>query len=541
MKRAAIYCRVSTEEQAEKFGLSSQLTELRALAARQGYTIPAGAEFLDDGYSGADLERPALAQLREAANARAFDVLLVHDPDRLSRRLVHQLLLTEEFERDGVQLEFVTTPREETPEGRLLLNVKGIIAEYEREKIRERTLRGKREARRGLVPAGPTPYGYRPDSAAPGKLVPHEETASVVRMIFQWLVEEQRSIRQITTELQALGIRPPRSHHWAKSTVRRILTNEVYAGLAYFNRRERLSGGPLRFRPSQEWVPIEVPALIPQGLWEAAQAQLRRNRTLMTGKPPARFYLLRGLLRCGACSWKLIGVPSHGRRVYRCRGRDRTVILPGQDRCHARTVSADRLEGLIWEAVVGVLRQPALVAERFEAYRVKLGAREVEVRSEAQHLERQLADLERQESKLLDLYLHEDLRIPLLRARVEEFRRQRQELEGRLARARERLVHQEAEAVHRDAVRQFCRLALRGLHRLTPEGRQRLLQALVDEVVLREETVEIHGVLPGRFPAPGQDHYRPEYPHDRPAGRGEDHAGPATSHHPASPDAGGGH
>ena len=172
--RAALYARVSTDEQAEKYGLSSQLTELGELAAKKSFTVPEGAEFVDDGYSGATLDRPALDRLREAVRARAFDVVLVHDPDRLSRKLAHQLLLVEELERAGVGLEYFTTPREDTPEGRLLLNVKGVVAEYEREKIRERTTRGKKQkARSKLVPTGPWPYGYRLDTTRPGGLGVH--------------------------------------------------------------------------------------------------------------------------------------------------------------------------------------------------------------------------------------------------------------------------------------------------------------------------------------------------------------------------------
>ena len=90
---------MSTDEQVERFGLSSQLTELRAFAVKQGWTIATGGEFVDDGFSGADLERPALTRLREAARLRVFDAILIHDVDRLARRLAHQLLLVEEFER----------------------------------------------------------------------------------------------------------------------------------------------------------------------------------------------------------------------------------------------------------------------------------------------------------------------------------------------------------------------------------------------------------------------------------------------------------
>ena len=505
--RAAIYCRVSTEEQAERYGLSSQLTELRALTVRKGYTVPEGAEFLDDGYSGADLDRPALNRLRQGLRAKAFQIILVHDPDRLARKLAHQLLLMEEIERAGVEIEFLTVSKDATPEGRLLLQVKGVIAEYEREKIRERTSRGRKEkARRGLVVAGPCPYGYRPDPANSGKLIIHEDEAETVRRIYRWLVEEGRSIRSIVTELRRLGIPSRRSPVWGKSSVRNILTNSLYAGQAYYNRRERTEspktgkrGTGRRFRAESEWIPIAVPAIVPPELFEHVRGQLIRNRGTLTGRPPIRFYLLRGLLRCGRCGRKLIGIPSHGRRVYRCVGRDRLVA---PDRCRARTESAEKLESLVWETVVGVLRKPKILEEKIRDHQTRLGVREVELRSEVEHLGRQLADLERQEERLLDLYLTEGVGVDRVRARLEGLARQRAGIKERLAQAERQAAASTAEEGRQEAIRRYCSQALRGLGRLAPEGRRRLLGALVDEVVVREGEVELHGVLPGRVPPP---------------------------------------
>src|SRR5207245_7903496 len=138
------------ENEAKRYGLAAQLVVVLAVAARKGYTVPAGAEYVDDGYSGASLERPALKKLREAIQAGAVDVVLVHDPDRLARHLAHQLLLVDELEVARIAVEWASGPRGTTIEGRLLDNVRGVIAEYEREKIRERTGRGRREKpRRG--------------------------------------------------------------------------------------------------------------------------------------------------------------------------------------------------------------------------------------------------------------------------------------------------------------------------------------------------------------------------------------------------------
>jgi site-specific DNA recombinase len=503
--RAAVYARVSTDEQAEKYGLTSQVHDLRALATRKTYTVPDGAEFLDDGYSGADLNRPALARLREAVRAKAVDVVLIHDPDRLSRRLPHQLLLLEEFERAGARVEFVTTPREDTPEGRLLLNVKGIIAEYEREKIRERTQRGKREkARRGLVVAS-FPYGYRLDPAAPGRLVVHEAEAEVVRLIYALLIDEQRSTRAIVAELRRLGIAPARRGRWGPTQVRRILGSDRYTGRAYYNRDESIenpkTGRRTRRaqRPASEWISVPIPAIVTPARFAAAQVQLQRNREAQVGRPARFTYLLRGLLRCDLCGNRYVGVPSHGRRYYRCFGRNR-ILSHGT--CRSPWLSADTAEASVWGAITDVLRDPATLLRKLVGYTTRRGVRDVELRSGVEHLRRLMADVDRQEHRLLDLYLDETLRTDALRGRLGELARRREGLRERLARAEAQATAHGALEARQGAITRWCAQACRGIDRLDDKGRQRLLAALVDEIrVLPDRSLEIHGLLPGRTTA----------------------------------------
>src|SRR5438552_1640269 len=183
--RAVLYGRVSTEEQAEKYGLSSQLRELRAVAKREGYTIV--AEYVDDGVSGATLDRPQLARLREAARARAFDVVLVHAVDRLSRDLLNQLIVTEELRSLGIRIALPSGLIEDSPEAQALVQMQGVFAGVERHKIRERTTRGRREkARKGLVVSGPWPFGYQHDASQPGGLGVVEDEARIVLQMFAW-------------------------------------------------------------------------------------------------------------------------------------------------------------------------------------------------------------------------------------------------------------------------------------------------------------------------------------------------------------------
>jgi len=161
--RAAIYARVSSEQQAEAGTIVSQVEALTERMGQEGLFIEPELRFIDEGYSGATLARPGLERLRDVAAAGAIDRLYVHCPDRLARKYAYQVLLVDELQRCGVELVFLNHELGQTPEEDLLLQVQGMVAEYERAKILERSRRGKlHAARRGSVNvlAG-APYGYR--------------------------------------------------------------------------------------------------------------------------------------------------------------------------------------------------------------------------------------------------------------------------------------------------------------------------------------------------------------------------------------------
>jgi site-specific DNA recombinase len=159
---AAIYARVSTEDQGKGFSIPTQIEACQKLADREGYTVPESHILVDEGISGTTMDRPGLRKLRDLVNAKAITAVVVHDPDRLSRNLGHQLLLAEEFERAGVKLLIVSHPLEQGPEGWLFFQMRGALAEYERAKILERTHRGRNgRAQAGHVWGGQVPLGYR--------------------------------------------------------------------------------------------------------------------------------------------------------------------------------------------------------------------------------------------------------------------------------------------------------------------------------------------------------------------------------------------
>ena len=159
MTRVGLYGRVSSDVQEKEHTIWSQMDDLRRHAQQHGYDVV--EEYLDEGYSGATLQRPGLDRLRDAITTGQLDVVLFHSPDSLDRKAVYQYLILEEMEKAGVRPEFLDCPVDDSPESKMLLGMQGLFAEYERAKIVERTRRGKlHRAREGALVGGHAPYGY---------------------------------------------------------------------------------------------------------------------------------------------------------------------------------------------------------------------------------------------------------------------------------------------------------------------------------------------------------------------------------------------
>src|SRR5437016_9259476 len=209
--QVAIYARVSSDQEAEAHTVASQVAALRERVGTEGLALPAAMQFIDEGYSGATLVRPALERLRDVVAASSVDRLYVHSPDRLARKYAYQVLLVDEFRRAGVEVIFLNRALGHSPEDDLLLQVQGMIAEYERAKIIERHRRGKRHAARAgavHVPSG-APYGdrwvahYEGGGQARYELIPDE--ARVVRQVFAWLGRDRLTIGEVCRRLTEAG------------------------------------------------------------------------------------------------------------------------------------------------------------------------------------------------------------------------------------------------------------------------------------------------------------------------------------------------
>ena len=241
MRMAAIYARVSSEQQREENTIASQTAALIEFAKNHDLEVPQEWVFEDEGYSGAVLERPGLERVRDLAAEGQIQVVLAYAPDRLSRKYAYQILLIEEFARHGVETLFVKSPQSDSAEDQLLVQFQGMIAEYERAQILERSRRGKRHrAQAGEVSVlSNAPYGYRymrKTDEAPAAYVVEESEAGVVRRVYQMYTVEGRSIGEIARRLNHEGVPPRKAGRWERSVIWAMLRNPAYRGTACFGK-----------------------------------------------------------------------------------------------------------------------------------------------------------------------------------------------------------------------------------------------------------------------------------------------------------------
>lgn len=397
-QQIAIYARVSSEQQTEAKTIESQVAALHERIAQEGLSLSTELTFIDDGYSGATLIRPGLEQLRDVAVMSGLDQIYVHSPDRLARKYAYQVLLLDEFQQAGVDVIFLNRALAQSPEDDLLLQVQGMIAEYERAKIMERSRRGKRyAAQNGRVSVlSGAPYGYRYISKQEGEgqaryeIMPEE--ARVVRRIFHWIGYERLSIGEVCRRLQQAGERTRTGRTiWDRSVVPDILKNPAYKGTAAFGKtrqepmRPKLRpgrGDPLIPRrpkstvdvPVEQWLYIPVPDLVSEALFTAVQDQLEENRKrARLGQRGAR-YLLQGLLVCAGCDYAYYGKAVSNKAAkgkkrdyayYRCIGTD-AYRFGGERICDNLQVRTDKLDEWVWDEVCTLLENPHRLEQEYQ-------------------------------------------------------------------------------------------------------------------------------------------------------------------------------
>ena len=500
--RAAIYCRVSTEDQErEGTSLQTQLEACLNYCRDKGYEV---AYHFSEAYSGLTLQRPKLNELRELVRAGDIDVIAVYCLDRLSRDPTHGVILTQELEKHNVTLEAVTETVDSSELGKLMSYIRGFASKLEAEKIRERTMRGKKaKARQGKIPSGGFAriYGYDYIKVAQengGRRVINETEAKWVRKIYQWLVNDGMSTTAITYRLRAFNAPTKHGGLWVRQSVLAILKNPAYTGKTYAFTTVK---GKLFRKPREEWIEIPdvTPAIISEEMFEAAQKQLEVNRQ-NAKRNMKREYLLRGHIRCRHCGRAFVGGITvtnlkgkrYVRRHYRCLGK--LKMYSPVNRCQNKSWGADKLEALVWEQIERVLDNPELIIKEIEKQRQdtnQLGVLEAEL----EQIERRLKALDREQEQLLQWALKgfPDNMIVAENKRINE---KRASLEAQKAELETQIKASQDAAISLPKLEHFVELLREKLTTLDYDTKRTALDMLNIKVWLDGNSVEITGVIP---------------------------------------------
>ncbi len=501
MKTAAIYCRVSTDNQeAEGTSLQTQLEACREYCQGRGYDV---AYRYSEAYSGLTLDRPQLNELRELVRNEQIDVVVVYCLDRLSRNATHGVIIRDEFDKHHVILESVTEDIDKTPLGEAITYLRGTFSQIEAEKIRERTMRGKRaKAKEGRISCGGAArlYGYdyiKVSQVNGGRRVINDIEASWVRKIYQWLVNDGLSTSAITYRLRDLNAPTKHNRLWCRAAVINILKNPAYTGHTYAFTTTK---GKRFTRPKEDWIEIDgvTPAIISQEQFEAAQKQLLKNRQ-QSPRNVKNQYLLRGHIRCRRCGRAYYGCLTKDRfdsvreltRRYRCSGKFRMV--EPLNRCTNRSWKADILEAKVWAELEGYLSNRDLIMSELEKQHHdanQLGAYEAEL----QQIERQFKAVGREQHQLLQWAL-KDFPADQVEAENRRLNKAKETLTAQKAALEAQFRASQDASINISKLEAFIEQMQNRLPTLDFEGKRLALDMLGITVWLDGQTIEVTGTV----------------------------------------------
>lgn len=520
IKLIAIYARVSTSNQENEGTIETQLLVLREFAQKNGYTIV--QEYLDNGWSGDILARPALDQLRIDAKKKIWEAVLIYDPDRLARRYSYQELVMDELRELGVEVTFITVPSPKNSEDKILHGVKGLFAEYERAKISERFRLGKlRKVREGHVLTTEAPFGYnyiRKTIGPNGEKIHgyyeiNPEEARIVKMIFSWITEENLNIRRTIIRLKELGIKPKKSKRgvWNTSTLTNMLRNRAYVGEAHWGssyavvpekpikneRYKKIKKTSRRMRPEEEWIAskIPVPVIIDKELFARTRAQLKTNSSLCPRNKKYE-YLLGSKIRC-VCGRTRGGVGPQGgkHRYYRCNDRIYSFPLPAT--CREGAINARIADKLVWSKVAKLMSSPDLIMAQANRW---LGAKRNKINGSAGDLdliEKEVKKLKEQEDRYNKAYGAGLFSMEKLKEYTVPIRDRINSLEIQMAKTKQEENRFNSAIMPNQAeIKEFTKEAIKTLHNLNYEVKRAIMMSVLDKVIGTQQKLEVYGYLP---------------------------------------------
>lgn len=491
----ALYARISSEDQS-RYSIPDQIRKCRQKAQSEDVK-----DYIDEGFSGEFLDRPAMIQLRADVKAGLITKVICLDPDRLSRKLVNQLIVSEEIEKRA-ELVFVNGEYARTPEGMLFYQMRGAVAEFEKAKINERMSNGRRQkARSGKIVRDYQVYGYGFDKESASMYVIEEE-ANIVRLIFELLTTPNpkiKGINSIANYLSELGIPTKKgSPKWHRQVVRQIILNRAYIGEFYQNRwntegmlgnKHRLNEDKVRMteRPKSEWIHVPCPAIIPTVQFDHAQ-KLMEEAKRRWAKDSKHEYLLSGLLRCGICGNTMTGRNQKNWNTHTREYSDLKTTAGYKNKGCGHRVKCSEIDEYVWENILSQLNNP----DRISANRQEVESVSFE-ENELVRLQNLIENAKAGRKKLLKLFSSgsKDIGEEELREAMRDLKEEEESLIEKHSNLKEKLSQNQTSEHSKHLLKEVIEYYVK-LEELTFQDKQGMIRHIVKEIQVFKDEIVIY-------------------------------------------------
>jgi site-specific DNA recombinase len=495
--KTALYVRVSSDRQDVDLSVAAQLKALREYAARNGHSVV--REFIDEAESGRTSYRSQFRQMIAMARQtdKPFDLILVYKYSRFTRSREDSIVYKALLKKSGVQLFSITEPVEDTAMGRFMQSIIECLDEFYSENLGEEVTRGMREsASRGFYLCSRAPYGYRRIKVNDGgkertKLDIDQFQSQVVAGIFEGVVSG-KGLVEIVKELNSKGIAGPKGNGWSKTTLHKILSNEIYTGNMIWGRHSKRGLPPVHADNA-------CPAIVDRETFRRVRGFLR-GRSFSSVHPQriSSRYLLSGVARCGHCGKALIGVEAKsGKFAYYVCG---TLIRKGAQSCPSRYLNASKLEELVIEKIRDHVLPPANLIRLAKMATEELNRNAAVYETEIQTIDSAIADVAARLVRLYDALETGKISIDLLAPRIRELKERQDKLQGRKAELHMLLTGEKAEV----ATQQEVAKCAADFQELLEEGslaeKKAFVRSFVDEVRVTGDHVLVNYRLPMSLP-----------------------------------------
>lgn len=504
MKQAVIYARVSTQQQENEKTIESQLEELRGICKKEGIKIV--EEYIDNGWPGSTLARPALDKLRDDAQKGLFEKVFIYSSDRLGRDHIDQGIVLREFKKANIEIVF--KDRLLTDDNKLLTDIESLLAEYERRQFLERTRRGKMHKARNKFVGYVPKLGYRyikKTSNQDGYLEIDKEGARTIRAMFDLYIKH-RSTGQVARELNSKGMKTQRGSMWTASRISTFLKNELFSGQGYFNQRHRAEPkikkkypkrifSSSRVADRKDWIPYKSPAIITKEKFDLVHSL--RKESYGKIRIAKRLYLLgRGLLRCGECGSSLVGetqfrITKKGKNMhsyYRCNNGSKRFPLPAT--CSIHRVKSETIEEKVWDFIKQTLSNPKFLIDLLFHYNNQ--NKDIDaLKLEQMELLKSKERIKQNKNKLFDLYEIDSIDKEELAKRMGDYTQAEKQIDKDIKEIQERITQINSKETVIKGLKEFCKLNKAQFVLISPQQKRDLLRSVLKQITYNEGTGEI--------------------------------------------------